>query len=369
MSKSPLLLLLLSTAVAAPAAAQEFKADNGSSVKLYGQVNPAYLTYDDGQESNAALVDNNNSQSRLGIWFYQPLPNDQKLSFNAEASLGFFQSNSLNIDSFTDQQWYSWNQTNIRKFELSYSTNFGTIWAGQGSMSTDGIAEIDYSKTAVAGYSNYQAVAGGFAFREADGTLSSIKIKNVFVNLQGTRRMRLRYDTPNFNGFTFSVAAGQNVLSNSDNNNYADAAIRYENDFGDMKVGAGLGYTYQVSQNDSTDNTEAVMGSVSVLHKPSGINGTLATGEYLDGGTYVYAKLGWIGDFWSQGTTSIAAEYYTSSDIGLTGSGDSWGIMAVQALKDLNTEVYMGYRQYALDASGTSYQDSDSFMVGARWKF
>ena len=202
---------LLCTTVASPTAAQEFTNPNGSSVKLYGQLNPAYLSYDDGQESNSALVDNNNSNSRVGITVAWPFSDENALKFNFETALGFFQSNSLNITSFEGQQWYGWSENDIRKLEVSYQSDYGTVWLGQGDMATDKIAEFDYSKTSVIGYSDYQAVAGGFAFRQSDGTLSSIKIKNVFVNLEGSRRMRLRYDTPDFDGFKFSAAAGESL--------------------------------------------------------------------------------------------------------------------------------------------------------------
>lgn len=358
---------LLCTAIASPAAAQEFTNPKGSSVKLYGQLSPAYLSYDDGQESNSGLVDNNNSNSRVGITVNWPFADETSLKFNFETSLGFFQSNNLNITSFDGQQWYSWSENDIRKLEVSYQADFGTVWLGQGDMATDKIAEIDFSKTTIIGYSDYQAVAGGFAFRRTDGTLSSIKVKNVFINLEGSRRMRLRYDTPDFNGFKFSAAAGENVLS-GDNKYYYDAAIRYENTLGDVKLGAGLGYNYTVPK-DGGDATEAVMGSVSALHEPSGVNGTIALGQYMNGGNYVYVKAGWTGDIWDIGATSVAAEYYSSNDIGLEGSGSSWGLMAVQALKEQSTELYAGYRSYGLDSQTVSYDDSDSFMVGARWKF
>lgn len=369
MSKASLCLALLWSALAGSSAAQEQTDPGGSSVRPYGQLNPAYLSYDDGKETNGALVDNNNSESWAGLFVYWPFADDRKLTFNFETSLGFFQSNDLNITSFDDQQWYSWNEADIRKFELFYDGGFGTVWIGQGSMSTDTVAEYDYSKTSLAGYSDYEAVAGGFAFRESGGTLTSIRIDTVFVNLEGSRRMRLRYDTPDFNGFMVSAAVGENVLT-GDNNYYADAAIRYENTFGDVKVGAGLGYNYTQDKDDSNINTEAWMGSVSAIHAPSGINGTLATGAYTgQDGDYVYAKLGWTGDVWDIGATSVAAEFFSSNDIGLDGSGESWGVMAVQAVKPWNTEIYMGYRQYALDSATTTYDDSESFMAGARWRF
>jgi hypothetical protein len=353
--------------LALPALAQEFTAASGATAKFYGQFNLGYLSYDDGQSTTSRLVDNANSNSRVGFWLEFPFQNDTELKFNAETAVGFFQSNRLTEAGVESSDWFDWDESYIRKFELSYVTPYGTFWAGQGSMATDGVAEVDFSGTTVIGYSDYGAVAGGFAFREADGTLSSVTVGKVFTNLEGSRRFRLRYDTPDFNGFTLSIAGGDDVIVSSEKT-YYDVAARYSGKFGEVKVGGALGYN--VTEETGKDDVKNLTGSVAVLHEPTGINGALSIGSVTDGGEYYYVKAGWIGDLVAVGSTAFAVEYFDSNEIGVTdGGGTSWGLMAVQKIDDYDSEIFLGYREYELTATSVEYQDSSSVFVGGRWKF
>ena len=140
------------------------------------------------------------------------------------------------------------------------------------------------------------------------------------------------------NGFTISAAYGTNMLNKSDTNSYYDAALRYTKTAGDFKIGAGLGYN--VTQPENDDTSENLMGSVSVLHTPTGLNAALAAGSVMDGGSYYYLKAGWIGDLVAAGKTAFAVEYYESTDIGVTdGGGTSWGIM-VNPVSYTHLDVY-----------------------------
>jgi hypothetical protein len=157
------------------------------------------------------------------------------------------------------------------------------------------------------------------------------------------------------------------VIVSSDKT-YYDIAARYSGTFGDVKVGAGLGYN--VTEQPGKANVENLMGSVALLHQPTGLNGTLAAGSVINGGEYYYLKAGWIGDLIAAGSTAFAVEYFDSNDIGVTdGDGTSWGLMAVQTVDDYNSELYIGYREYELTQVGTEYDDSDSLFIGGRWKF
>ena len=85
---------------------------------------------------------------------------------------------------------------------------------GQGSMATDGIAEIDLSGTKIAAFSSVDKPAGGFLLRLPDGKLATTRIADVFdnfdgdcirgVNSDGSRKLRLRYATPALLGFRAS---------------------------------------------------------------------------------------------------------------------------------------------------------------------
>jgi hypothetical protein len=363
---APFLLVGLAL-LSMPAAAQEFTSPGGATAKFYGQFNLGYLSYDDGGQTTSRLVDNANSNSRVGFWLEFPFQNETKLRFNAEAAVGFFQSNKLTVDGVESSDWFDWDESYIRKFELNYVTPYGSFWAGQGSMATDGIAEVDFSGTTVIGFSDYGAVAGGFAFRRADGSLSSITVGKVFTNLEGSRRFRLRYDTPEFSGFTLSIAGGEDVIVDSDKT-YYDIAARYSGKFGDVKVGGGLGYN--LTEETGKDDVENLTGSVAILHEPSGLNGAFSIGSVTDGGEYFYLKAGWIGDLVASGSTALAVEYFDSNEIGITdGGGTSWGLMAVQKIDDYDSELYLGFREYEISQTGTDYEDSTSLFVGGRWKF
>ncbi len=248
------------------------------------------------------------------------------------------------------------------------SGDFGAIWIGQGSMATDGAAEIDNSGTSVVGYSNLPDTAGSFAFRNGT-SLSDVTISKVFKNFDGSREFRLRYDTPDLSGLKISAAAGYDVLNSDDDADYYDAALRYGYEDTTVKLDAAVGYSWK---DDAGELTEQAMASASVTHLPTGLNLTLATGEQTsDEGHYLYAKLGWQGELTRFGKTSLSVDGYEGRDFGVVGSSSSsWGVEAVQSFTKYGIEAYLGYRVYAYgDVPGTDYQDLSATLFGARWKF
>lgn len=351
--------------VAGAACAEVAPPSAGPQVSGYGWIDPAYLSFDDGQQTKSLLVDNHNSTGRVGLWASWAFDAAATLKFNVESNLGVRASNAVTMTT-TPEAW-AWTAQDLRALQLVYSGGFGVLSAGQGNMATDHVAEYDFSGTDLAGYSNYGGLAGGFAFRNSDGTLSDVTVRKVFNNLQLSRFWRVRYDTPEINGFTASAAYGTDMLEQSNTDRYYDAALRYAKTAGDFKIGAGVGYN--VTQPESGGSSENLMGSVSVLHRLTGLNGTLAAGSVMDGGSYYYLKAGWIGDLVALGTTAFAVEYYQSSDIGVTeGGGTSWGILVDQALPQ-KIDAYAGYRSYDVTQSGASYMTAASYVIGARWVF
>lgn len=356
-------------AVATGSVNAEMSYENGSggSAKFYGHFNPAYLSFDDGSVTTDQLVDNASSNSRAGFWLDQSF-GDNKLRFNFETSFGFRQSGS--VSQLYTPPGFDWQKTDIRKIDLSYVVSFGTIFAGQGSMSTDGVAEYDLSGTTLATYVSIGDVAGSFLFRENSGALSGTEIGDVLKDLDGSRRMRVRYDTPSFTGITLSGAYGKEVLRSDDDNDYYDIALKYANTHGDVKVQAGMGGAWVAKPDNETSGR--FMASASALYLPTGLNATVAGGSQgSDGGDYLYGKLGYIANFWAAGSTSISIDFYNGSNFSAEGTdSDTWGVGVVQELDDQNLELYAGYRNYSLsDNSGADYQDSQSFILGGRAKF
>jgi hypothetical protein len=353
----------------APVIAQDknltFTNPSGWTTTFYGQFNLTYQGVDDSVQSYDNFVDNGNSPSRIGLWIDSPV-GDYRFRFNFETALGIKSTSETN--QTTDPSWFDWQRTDIRKFEMAFSGKFGTVWAGQGSMATDGVAEYDKSGTSVAGYSSIADTAGAFLFRTGPA-LSAIKVGDAFKNFDGSRRFRIRYDTPSYSGFKFSAAYGEDILSTGNNDNFYDAAISYALDAGDLVFGAAVGYSWREPPAAAT--VEQLIGSASVLHKPTGLNFTLAAGQDQNSdASYIYSKLGWTGQPFAIGPTAISIDYYSGSDfVTLGSSSDAWGIQLVQHIESLHLETYLSYRAYSFDETLANYQDVNAVLFGARWKF
>ncbi len=345
-----------------PALAQAQSAD--PVWDFYGQLNLGVINVDDGVDSTSAFTDNDNSNSRIGLKMTQALQGGSELKLTFETGLGLTGSSSLNgQDNDFDAEY---RRTELRKLDVAYRTpTMGTFSFGQGSTSTDGSAEADYSGTGVAAYVGINDIAGGQTLRFADGTMSAVNIGNTNSSFDGGRRLRVRYDTPVFSGFSASVSAGQEVLKSGDNNDYYDVGTRYAKDYGDYKVDARLGYSFRDSSND------LVMGSAAVLHAPTGLSLAVSTGRRVGGDAdYAYVKAGLTRDYMAIGSTSFSVDYYNGNDFVVSGSStSSVGVAVVQRLDQYNTELYATYRTYEFNSAAASYQDMDVTFVGARWKF
>ncbi|CUH87416.1 hypothetical protein PH5382_01345 [Phaeobacter sp. CECT 5382] len=355
--------------LAAPAfAGPTYTNDNGGSFRWYGQFNPSFQSFDDGTDDYNRIVDNSGSNSRIGFWVEQAY-GANTLRFNFETAFSFRASDGINQTTKGDA--VSWSRTNIRHVDFQFETaNYGKFSAGQGSMATDGIAYADFSGTGLGASTSVADSAGGYAFRTSAGALSGVTVGDAFTDLDGSRLGRVRYDSNNYAGFVFSASYGTDILAANNDRETYDVAVRYSNDeLGAFALDAGIGaaWTEQTGRQDRRD----VTGSISVLHKDTGLSLSLAAGDRDISGNYAYAKLGYSADLIAAGTTSFSVDYYDGSDLVSNGdSSESWGLAAVQKIDRYNVEAYLAYRDYSYaDTSATTYQDANVILAGARWKF
>ena len=182
--------------------------DDDGYLEFYGQINKGVLVFDDGGSTLGYFpVDNGNSSSRAGLRLYTVLYEGWSFGGNLEWEWNPYSTtnvNQLNRDDF------DWETDLLRKAEVYLeSENFGKLWLGQGSMASDATAEVDLSGTVVVGYSLVSDMAGGPFFRLDDGDLSSVHVKDAFTNFDGLgRKLRVRYDTPKFAGFSLATSVG-----------------------------------------------------------------------------------------------------------------------------------------------------------------
>ncbi|MCE8506887.1 hypothetical protein KBY28_00345 [Ruegeria pomeroyi] len=182
---------LLAAITAVPAAA-ELKWDNASGgyVQIYGQVSPAWQSVDDGVQSKDTFVDNAHSNTRVGLWVVQPMYQGT-FKFNLETALGLRSSGG--VSQTNTPKGADWDRTDLRKIDFSYaSESWGTIYVGQGSMASDGVADITLNNNGMTTYNGIGDFAGSFQFRTAAGALSGVTIGSVNPSLDGGRQGRVR---------------------------------------------------------------------------------------------------------------------------------------------------------------------------------
>ncbi len=344
-----------------------FRGAGGAVTVLYGQFNLAYQSFDDGQETTDQIVDNGNWNSRLGVTFTQPVGEN---TLSARFESGLTRRNSSLVSQTDTPDWNDWRRTLLRWFEVALDTNYGKVSLGQGATAANGSTGLDDSFTFIAGATDSTDGFASLRFRNDAGDLSPVSIGQVNSALDALRRFRVRYDTPVFGGgVKLSTSYGQNVLVPADKNDYYDTAIRWTGDLGEVAVRSALGY--QWIDIPGGDQTERLAGSVSLLHRPTGLNFAVSAGDEKDGPSYYWARAGWRTNPLEVGTTSLSVDYYDGSDFLSNGAkSENYGVYAVQDLDASSINLYVGWRQFKYsDRLGNSYQDADGLLVGARWFF
>jgi predicted porin len=335
------------------------------SLTLYGQVNRAVMWADDGYDEEVYHVDNDNSSTRFGMKGSARASDDLSAGFKFEAE---YEGNSSSEITQEEED----KDASLKKRHMDVylqSKQFGKLSIGQGDTASNGISEIDLSGTTVIGFSDQPKIGGKLLFYDGQANdYTGIKIKDVMSNMDGLGRAdRVRYDTPAFYGLS--------VATSTVEQNGNDVALRYSGKLGSTKLAAGIAYAQMGSNDAEVNNT--ISGSVSTL-LACGFNATFAAGTQdleqpaagHDDPTFWYGKIGYIGNFFSAGTTAFAIDYGQYDEVDQADDdADTFGLMAVQKLNDLGTELYASYRVFSLDRTATNIEDIDIFMTGARIKF
>lgn len=339
----------------------------GATLSFYGQVSPLLMIVNDSDDIDIAAADNNHGVSRIGA-VIQHKANGRIFQFQFETTLGVRTSTQPTQNQ--SDPLFDWDRSDIRIADFSWKFANGQVFSiGQGKMATDGVTSLDLSRTSIANSVSIPDIAGGYRFRTNAGVLSPFAVKDVFQTYDGVRRVRLRFDTRNRSGVWFSVSAGIEALEKDGSQKDIDTAVFYERDNQSFHLQAAAGQS--ISKESGQKTRADTVGSVSVLHKPTGLNATLATGARFGQGGYGYLKLGYITRLFPIGQTAFAVDFQRSENIvNDKTAGDAWGIAVVQEIDDLNGEVFVGFRNFAFSENSTvRYRDIRTVFFGARWKF
>lgn len=337
------------------------------TVEYYAQLNPGSFYVDNGGKAATNIEDNDASPSRIGMTISWEYPDTGTLVFNAETGLGVSGSSDSSVSG--ESSSIEIGKNTIRHFELIYtSPQIGRFYAGQGNMASDGVAYSDLSGTTIASYAGITDFAGDAGFTTSDGSDAGFTVSDVFATYDGPRRFRLRYDTPNYNGFTLSLATGKNLLNSNDSNKYHDVGLRYDKDYGNVLLNSSIGFTL-------FNNTDSLLtGSMSALHKSSGVSFTVAAGTpETSNARYIFSKLGYQGDWLKFGKTALSIDIYRGENFRNDGAHSlTYALGAVQRLKRFerfSVDLYASYRLYDYDTSGADLNTISVTLVGVRFKF
>jgi len=335
----------------------------GERVKLAisGQVNRAVNIVDDGKDTEAYFVDNDNSESRVRFVGTARATDDLTIGSKIELAIapnkaGEVDQNNQETNNVFDQRWT----------EVSLdSKRFGKLSLGKGATASYTSASVDLSRTGVISYATISDTAGGMLFRQtSDDTLTNVRIADAFNNFDGlNRRNRVRYDTPTFYGFHL---AGSLISDER-----YDASLWWGGQGYGFKAAGAAAFAYP--NEDDTDFQYD--GSFSLLHEGTGLNFTLSAGllerDNQDDAGNLYGKAGWLTRFFSFGETAFGVDYTRSLNLP-TDSDDGYSVAAaaVQQFEEYGTEIYLLYRLHSLDRDAApSVQDISVGSIGARVKF
>jgi predicted porin len=335
----------------------------GERVKLAisGWVNRMVNIVDDGKNTDAYFVDNDNSESRVNFAGTAKVTDDLTLGSMIELTIAPNKAGDVSQDNEETGDIF---EQRIVEATLD-SKRFGKLSLGKGWTGSYGSATRDLSRTDVISYVTIADTAGGMLFRQKDDdTLTDLRIVEAFQSFDGlNRRNRVRYDTPTFYGFHLSASAVSDQRY--------DAALWWGGQgYGFKAIGAAA-----LADPNKDDTDLQYDGSFSLLHEDTGLNLTLSGGmldrdNQSDAGN-LYGKLGWLTRFFSFGETAFGVDYTrTQNQPTENDDGYSVGAAAVQFFEEYGTEIYFLYRLYSLDRDvEPSVHDITVGSIGARVKF
>jgi predicted porin len=398
------------------------KGNRKVDLTVYGQVNEAVMFWDDGFEENAYIVTNDASRTRFGFKGDAKIADGWKAKFKIEVGIRTASSKRSNQDDPVGLE------TN---FDLRHawwaieSKKYGTIHVGHTPTALEEVTESNVAGTGSVGkFTDVEDSGLGMSLVDTAGNYSTVQWRRLIKHTgdppgEGERRQAVWYVSPKFSGFWVEAGWG--------GDDFWDVGVRFAEDVGDFEIEAGIAYG-QSSMEDSGDNTtfacvaetndeecSTVGGSVSAMHKPTGLYASFGAGWFKDENILsnaVFAGADNESTFWAVeggiqkewfpiGKTTLFGQYYDyqgganarqdfasnafsgnpggisqifSSDL------EMWGLGAMQELKGAGMKLYVLYRHYEADLTlvetaapanklDVDLEDLDILMTGAIIKF
>jgi predicted porin len=339
------------------------KGNRNISVTLYGQVNQAVLWYDNGEESDAYVVDADElSGSRFGIRGSASMKPGWTAGFRLEIATVAAASSGVSENDNDDGDYFLIRQSTV----YVESEQMGRLTIGQQSQATDGITEINLGGS-YTGYHSGSIWTSSFQLYDATAGYLGVTWSSVQSSLDGSRRNLVRYDSPTFAGFTMSAAWGEDDVW--------DVALRFAQEWNGLRVAAGIGY---LDNQDEGADAQTISGSASVWHVPSGI---FVAGAYAERDLNVIGRddvVSWSGSagirkrMTEMGATTVSFTYGVTDALFANNTDATyWNIGLDQDIDSVGATAYLAYRHHEADATaqGVSVEDMDTVIAGMVVRF
>ena len=361
------------------------KGNRKVSLKIYGQVNRAMMWLDDDDgHTEFHSVDNAVSGTEVRFAGSAKMTSTTTAGFVIELKTRSNNSSGVNDAGV---QGLSSGVSVDKQYVYLKNASLGTLALGKVGMPTSGVANISLA-------------GNGVVADSAGDSWNGIATAKGFDLEAPTGGDGIAYISPTLAGFTISLGwldVNDAATGSTDGVDVYSAALRYAGEFGPIRLAAGIGY------NTNDDNTSAasavadsdganVMGSIAMMHTPTGLNIAFAAGKELDGGTktpgnaavdvedsqFWHVQGGISQNFFGPGKTSVYGEYgnYDRDEATAATLDETtmYGFGLVQSFDSAATELYIAYRHWeSEDSAGVAIvgaaDDVDSVMAGMRIKF
>ena len=309
------LTVAIAGALAAPMAA------HAVDFAISGHVNRALVVVDGDAGTDAAVVNNGSSSTRVR-W---------------TGSSEMMDGTSVGIQ--VEYQETADGSLGLRHANISYGGEFGKATIGQGSEAGDGSAYSDPSGVFGIGHGQEKGSSGlGDYFGSLDA---------------GTRTHMIRYDTPAIGPVSAALSVG--------NGDRISAKLALGTEF------TGTSFSAQVATLQQPGDSGTIGASFGVsMASGLTVSGAWAQSEGGTDPTYFQSSVGYkVGD------SAVAVSWYSSEDFVTEGSeGTAIGIGVNHNLPKVGAQVYAAVQNYDVDHGNDMMDEDDTvFVVGTRVKF
>ncbi len=375
------------------------------SLQIYGQVNKALMYWDDGRNSDVYVVDNTLASSRFGFFGVGNVSPDVTVGYNMEMEI----NNERADEVYNPRSPFVPDETGLLRLRKNYlyfeSKKLGRISLGHLNAASDGASEVVLGNSLRNADPNIGSALcatdnGGGALFICHGQLNASTKQRAYGGYALDRQWAedfttdrvletgVRYDSPSVYGFILSASW--------DHSDFADVALRFKKEFGNLRVAAAIAYQWDNRAQHVTKvfnfKSENVAGSASVMHMPTGLYTAFAAGqrdfeeEGYEDSSFWYVQAGIERKLLPFGTTTIYGEYgnydsfylpelATVPGLAVDSEATRWGFGVNQKIDAAAMDIYAHVTVWSFDGNvpsvwpGDELNDLTTVVVGSRIRF